>query len=301
VFANLKAQQDWDLRDREAVQINTQRKKDLRALIFNLQDEPFYTTVEQALVARAAAKYAVLSDKTGRLKLASIEANNRHNIAVVSAEDAGRVIEELRAGKGLKQAFLDGMQANADANAKKNGNKNGWQKFVQSKDEKDAIALNAGAAGTPWCTGASVSTARGQIERGDFYIYYKNGKPEVAVRMDGSNKIGEIRGNSPNQALSKPQQEIAFNFLNSNTFEGTDTYTSEFERKQLLVDVLSNKRELTPQELEVVRFLRTISFGGGISAAHTKEILDYVRGLGGMHRSITTRCTRMMYVHYDVH
>jgi len=249
VFANLKAQEDWDLRDREAVAINTQRKKDLKSLIKNLMDEPFYTVVEQALVARAAAKYAVLSDKTGRLRLANIEANNRHNIAVVSADDAGRVIEELRAGKGLKQAFLDGMQKNADENAKKNGNKNGWQKFVQSKDEKDAVALNAGAAGTPWCTGANVTTARGQISRGDFYIYYQNGKPEVAVRMDGANKIGEIRGNSPKQALSKPQQEIAFNFLNSNKFEGTDTYTSEFERKQLLVDVLSNKRELTPQEL----------------------------------------------------
>jgi len=249
VFANLKAQADWDLRDREATAINTQRKKDLKSLIKNLMDEPFYTVVEQALVARAAAKYAVLSDKTGRLRLANIEANNRHNIAVVSADDAGRVIEELRAGKGLKQAFLDGMQKNADENAKKNGNKNGWQKFEQSKDEKAAAALNAGAAGTPWCTGASVSTARSQISRGDFYIYYQNGKPEVAVRMDGSSKIGEIRGNSPNQALSKPQQEIAFNFLNSNKFEGTDTYTSEFERKQLLVDVLSNKRELTPQEL----------------------------------------------------
>lgn len=282
VFANLKAQQDWDLRDREATQINTQRKKDLKSLIKNLMDEPFYTTVEQALVARAAAKYAVLSDKTGRLKLASIEANNRHSIAVVSAEDAGRVIEELRAGKGLKQAFLDGMQRNADENAKKNGNKNGWQKFVQSKDEKAAIALNAGAAGTPWCTGASVSTARNQIERGDFYIYYQNGKPEVAVRMDGSSKIGEIRGNSPNQALSKPQQEIAFNFLNSNNFEGTDTYTSEFAKKQLLIDVLSNKRELTPQELASSADWALIS-NGSLSEYKVKNLFSFrtVDGYGG--------------------
>ena len=282
VFANLKAQADWDLRDREAVAINRQRQKDLKSLIRNLMDEPFYTTVEQALVARAAAKYAVLSDKTGRLKLASIEANNRHNIAVVSAEDAGRVIEELRAGKGLKQAFLDGMQANADANAKKNGNKNGWQKFVQSKDEKDAIALNAGAAGTPWCTGASVSTARGQIERGDFYIYYQNGKPEVAVRMDGSSTIGEIRGNSPNQALSKSQQEIAFNFLNSNKFEGTDRYTSEFAKKQLLIDVLTNKRELIPQELASSADLNLVS-NNELSEYKVRNLLSFrtVDGYGG--------------------
>jgi hypothetical protein len=307
VFANLKAQEDWDLRDREATQINAQRKKDLKSLIKNLMDEPSYTTVEQALVARAAAKYAVLSDKEGRLKLASIEANNRHNIAVVSAEDAGHVIQELRAGKGLKQAFLDGMQKNADENAKKNGNKNGWQKFNQVTGKRElntdipaepgrarlkykpvesleqaAAALNAGAAGTPWCTGASVSTARGQIERGDFYIYYQNGKPEVAVRMDGSNKIGEIRGNSPNQALSKPQQEIAFNFLNSNNFEGTNTYTSEFAKKQLLIDVLSNKRELTPQELASSADWALVS-NNSLSEYKVKNLFSFrtVDGYGG--------------------
>jgi hypothetical protein len=275
VFANLKAQEDFDLRDREATQITRQRRKDLKSLIKNLMDEPFYTVVEQALVARAAAKYAVLSDKEGRLKLASIEANNRHNIAVVSADDAGLVIQELRAGKGLKQAFLDGLQKNADENAKKNGNKNGWQKFVQSKDEKDAIALNAGAAGTPWCTGASVSTARGQIERGDFYIYYENGKPEVAVRMDDSDRIGEIRGNSPNQALSKPQQNIAFKFLQSNNFTNTDKYTGEFARKQQLVDVLSDKYQLTPQELIASPVWNVLKGTGDFDKYKIKNLLNF--------------------------
>jgi hypothetical protein len=307
VFANLKAQEDFDLRLNEAMQITRQRKKDLKSLIKNLMDEPSYTTVEQALVARAAAKYAVLSDKEGRLKLASIEANNRHNIAVVSAEDAGRVIEELRAGKGLKQAFLDGMQANADANAKKNGNKNGWQKFNQVNPKRElntdipaepgrarlkykpvenleqaAATLNAGCAGTPWCTGASVGTARGQIERGDFYVYYQNGRPEVAVRMDGSSTIGEIRGNSPNQALSKSQQEIAFNFLNSNKFEGTDRYTSEFAKKQLLIDVLTNKRELIPQELASSADLNLVS-NNELSEYKVRNLLNFrtVDGYGG--------------------
>jgi hypothetical protein len=275
VFANLKAQEDFDLRDREAAQISRQRQKDLKKLIKNLMDEPFYTTVEQALVARAAAKYAVLSDKGGRLKLASIEANNRHNIAVVSADDAGLVIQELRAGKGLKQAFLDGLQKNADENARKNGNKNGWQKFVQSKDEKDAIALNAGAAGTPWCTGASVSTARGQIERGDFYIYYENGKPEVAVRMDDSDRIGEIRGNSPNQALSKTQQNIAFKFLQSNNFTNTDKYTGEFARKQQLVDVLSDKYQLTPQELIASPVWNVLKGTGDFDKYKIKNLLNF--------------------------
>jgi len=283
VYANLKAQEDESLRDTEARAISKQRKSDLRSLISNLMDEPSYTAIEQALVAKAASKFAVLSDKTGRLKLAAIEPNNRHNIAVVSAEDAGRVIEELRAGKNLKQAFLEGMQKNADENAKKNGNKNGWQKFEQSNDEKAAVALNAGAAGTPWCTGASVSTARGQIQRGDFYIYYLNGKPEVAVRMEGSNKIGEIRGNSPNQALTKAQQETAFKFLQGNRFTNTKDYTDEFELKQLLTDVMSGKREITPQDLATSKKWDILDSDGKFEKFKVKRLLNFrvVDGYGG--------------------
>jgi hypothetical protein len=41
------------------------------------------------------------------------------------------------------------------------------------------------------------------------------------------------------------------------------------------------KRELTEQEKEVLHFLRCVSFGNGLSHAHTKELLQYVRTLGG--------------------
>ena len=75
----------------------------------------------------------------------------------------------------------------------------------------------------------------------------------------------------------------------------------EYNPKRVLKYMSWQRRELTAREREVVRFLRTSSFGGGLSVAHTQEMLKYTRGLGGMHTSITTRCTRMMYVHYDVH
>ena len=76
---------------------------------------------------------------------------------------------------------------------------------------------------------------------------------------------------------------------------------SDYNPKRVLKYLNWTTREITPREKEVLQFLRSISFGGGLSAAHTKEMLDYARGLGGIHTSITTRCTRMMYVHYDVH
>jgi len=77
-FANLKAQKDETLRQNEARSINSERRKSLRSLIKNMMEHGGYTYVEQALVAKAAAKYAILSGKDGRLKLATIEPNNRH-------------------------------------------------------------------------------------------------------------------------------------------------------------------------------------------------------------------------------
>jgi hypothetical protein len=284
-FAFLEAQADPGLRSREATEINSQRIKDFRSLIKLLQKNPSYTLAEQALVIKAASQYGVVSDKNGRLKMAVLDNNNRHGIAVVSQEAADAVIRELRAGKSLKKAFLEGLQANADASASVNSRKNGWQKFDQAsaksaaytekeiedalgqtgydpntfatetelveqlvqdgllpakpalKLEDAAVALNAGAAGTPWCTGASVGTARLQIEQGDFYIYYKDGKPEVAVRMNGQDEIAEVRGNNPDQALDAEQQKIAATFLANSGFAGADKYLEEFALKQKLVDI----------------------------------------------------------------
>lgn len=327
-FAALKAQEDEHLRAKETRDIRDKRIKDLRGLISLMGNNPSYTLAENALVAKAASKYAVLSDKTGRLKLSEIAPNNRHNVAVVSLEAADAIIRELRAGKGLKQAFLEGLQKNADQAAKDNQRKDGWQKFDQAlspkgrepinevlaprparKDgtrqepirllkvtknqdelvnqenkrraktgeplleikgditptidfleahykqmeamgvEDAAVKLNKGAAGTPWCTGASESTARSQIENGDFYIYYKQGRPEVAVRMDGKDRVGEVRGNNPNQALNIEQQKIAEDFLRGSSFDGADKYLQQFANKQRAIELAKGNGSFTPKEL----------------------------------------------------
>jgi hypothetical protein len=305
-FAALEAMNNPDLREREAETIASQRQTDfLNLASYLVGNYKNYTTAETALVLKAAAKYGVISGSNGRLKLVEIGKDNRHNIAVLGKETADAVIEQLRAGKGLKQAFLDGLQKNADDNAKNNERKNGWKKFEQGgspgaalqtlytedeinralnktgydgaefnteaelieqliadghlKDrrsktsvdalEKAAIELNEGCAGTPWCTGASVGTARNQIEQGDFYVYYDKGRPEVAVRMDGNSKIGEVRGNNPNQALNPAQQDLAANFLRSNKFEKADEYLSEFERREALVKLAKGETKLGVNDL----------------------------------------------------
>jgi hypothetical protein len=309
-FVALEAMNNPLLREREADAIAAQRQKDFQSLGDYLQaNYNNYTTVETALVLKAAAKYSAISGSNGRLKLVEIGKDNRHNISVVGKEAADAVIEQLRAGKNLKQAFLDGLQKNADDNAKNNERKNGWKKFDQVGDtpllrelyadeevaeaeakavndglefgpdaghnniddviealvesgylpfkgdatnnlEKAAIELNAACAGTPWCTGSgNLQFARGQISEGDFYVYYNKGRPEVAVRMDGQDRIGEIRGNNPNQALDPAQQQLAANFLRAKQFEKTDKYLSEFERREALVKLAKGETKLGVKDL----------------------------------------------------
>jgi len=351
-FAALKVLENPRLRVQEAEQIRKDREKDLKSLIKLMSSNMSYTLAENALVAKAAAKYAVLSDKTGRLKLAEIAPNNRHNVAVVSLDAADAVIRELRAGKNLKQAFLDGLQKNADKAAQDNQRKDGWQKFEQSSEvgaepivvttvpyqgpparkgeprpareralrltntqdrlvrqanvrrqqagepiletvgnvdptvdfldayykqleamgvEDAAVKLNKGAAGTPWCTGASESTARSQIEKGDFYIYYNQGRPEVAVRMDGKDKVGEVRGNSPNQALNAEQQKIAEDFLRRSQFVGADKYVKQFANKQRAVELAKGIGSFTPKELLDNNVVRS----GEIKTRAVSDLLNF--------------------------
>ena len=64
--------------------------------------------------------------------------------------------------------------------------------------------------------------------------------------------------------------------------------SQEYNPERVLKYMSWQTRELTTIEREVVRFLRSISFGGGLSKAHTKEMLNYVRSLGGMDTFTTT-------------
>jgi hypothetical protein len=422
-YINLELQKNNRVLQDYAQAIYKKRQQDLRQLAGELLEEPAYTYVEQALVAKAASKYAVLSDKDGRLKLSEMGKDNAHHLAFVSSKDASEVIRKLREGLPLKQAFLEGMQEVADRNAEKNAKKDGWQKFDQHKLSKRPIVrlttytpkgevlldtlnqergmvpavpvggprrgpireprllgsdlraiadealmrriepgifteerasalpfdvpsfakpkpqrlvfvdkdksvkvlslsieqhallehenarlevegqprletieevagflkeyydevyskvkpidqaaaeLNAGAASTSWCTGASVQTARGQIEQGDFYIYYKNGKPEVAIRMNGQSEIGEVRGNTESQGLTSEQEQIAKDFLSSTNFKGAQSYITVLERKQALLKTI--KGDANPD------FLMTLGPYVDIDGANettVEMLLDY--------------------------
>lgn len=85
----------------------------------------------------------------------------------------------------------------------KQGDNGAAQKLFESLEGK----------GTGWCT-AGRSTAETQIQSGDFYVYYTDDasgeptQPRLAIRMDGNNKIAEVRGILPHQGVEPIMQEV---------------------------------------------------------------------------------------------
>ncbi len=79
-----------------------------------------------------------------------------------------------------------------------------WVKYDKGSDATPLVQSLQGH-GTGWCT-AGESTARTQLDAGDFYVYYSHDQqgqptiPRVAIRMQGG-QIGEVRGIAAEQNL----------------------------------------------------------------------------------------------------
>ena len=89
-----------------------------------------------------------------------------------------------------------------------------WIKYEQGRDgDAEKLFKSLEGKGTGWCT-AGYSTSKAQIESGDFYVYYTNdpngepSQPRLAIRMDGNDKIGEVRGILPHQGVEPMMQEV---------------------------------------------------------------------------------------------
>ena len=89
-----------------------------------------------------------------------------------------------------------------------------WVKYGQNNQgASEKLFASLEGKGTGWCT-AGRSTAQAQIESGDFYVYYTNDaqgnptQPRLAIRMEGANKIGEVRGILPHQDVEPILQDV---------------------------------------------------------------------------------------------
>ena len=115
---------------------------------------------------------------------------------------------------------------------------------------------------TGWCTAAGENFAKDQLKDGDFYVYYtldENGEakvPRIAIRMNGHNEIGEIRGIANNQNMEPEMIPILDKKLEE--FPDRDKYRKKEYDMQFLTTIdnkVQKGYELTKEEL---RFLYEI-------------------------------------------
>ena len=149
----------------------------------------------------------------------------------------------------IKQSMLRGEKQSSSTSGK-------WIKYEQGSDY-NILRNSLQGYYTGWCTAAGENFAKDQLAHGDFYVYYtldNSGEakvPRIAIRMDGSTNINEIRGIADNQNMEPEMMPILEEKLEE--FPDRDKYyKKEHDMKLLtLIDKKVNKNiELNLDELK---------------------------------------------------
>lgn len=128
-----------------------------------------------------------------------------------------------------------------------------WVKYNQGSDHMPLVNSLQGY-NTGWCT-AGESTAKSQLEGGDFYVYYTLDEqeeykvPRIAIRMEG-NKIGEIRGIAKDQNIESEMEEVVEEKLKE--FPDKEEYYKKVADMKELTKIYKKhqqQEELTKEEL----------------------------------------------------
>ena len=164
----------------------------------------------------------------------------------------------------IKQSFLKGEhQSNSDDGK--------WIKYEQGSDY-NILRDSLQGYYTGWCTAAGENFAKDQLAGGDFYVYYsldKNGEakvPRIAIRMDGKDKIGEIRGIADNQNMEPEMMSILEEKLKE--FPDRDKYLKKENDMKLLTLIDKKVNDNIDLTLDELKFLyeidgQIIGFGYG--------------------------------------
>ncbi len=139
-----------------------------------------------------------------------------------------------------------------------------WIKYAQGNTaDADKLYKSLEGKGTGWCT-AGKSTSDTQIQSGDFYVYYTYNQqgeptqPRIAIRMNGQNKIGEVRGVLQHQALEPQMNEILEDKLSEFGPEA-DTYKKKSEDMRQMTEIEKKTKTNTLLSKEELEFLYEIN------------------------------------------
>ena len=129
-------------------------------------------------------------------------------------------IEKLVQSGSFKKLYTHFL-VKVNKQVRKYGNEGSWIKYNQGTDDYIKLSKSLEGYNTGWCT-ARLEMSKKQIcgpysdapKGGDFYVYYsvdEKGEhkiPRIAIRMSGSDKIGEIRGTETGQNLEEGLEDI---------------------------------------------------------------------------------------------
>ena len=149
------------------------------------------------------------------------------------------VLNKLLKGGSFKKLYTHFINVLGSVEKDISSNDGIWVKYDQGSNP-DKLVKSLEGKGTGWCT-AGASTAKIQLEEGDFYVYYtkdSNGEykqPRIAIRMDGTNQIGEIRGIASHQNLESEMEEVLEEKLKE--FPDRDKYKKKVSDMKKLTDL----------------------------------------------------------------
>ena len=200
-----------------ADKVNADRVRAVRNLVQYFDGNPDYTASEKALILKGAMTWGVSEKKGGdgssEVRLVRLTDANDISVPVIGGE-AASVVEGIRKGMNFRDALQDARERileNGDRSVPKNFT--GWKVYPKSDLEEDAVILNQDAAGTGWCTGSGLSTARNHLSGGDFHIYFEAGEPLIAIRTENGRMAEPPRGAHEGQFCTDREEQIAFDYI----------------------------------------------------------------------------------------
>ena len=204
------------------------------------------------------------------------------------AELSDEELEELIESESFQKLYtIFEKQSKKDKHDLETSNDGIWIKYNQG-NFMDSIRLADSIArvNLDWCT-AVKEVAKEQLcggdlyVGGDFYVYYteKDGEyimPRIAIRLDGHDKIGEIRGAAEGQNLEKCMKPILEEKLKEMDFLDEEDRKEAFEKIEKLEELYSIGQKTVNNTLlsedEIVN-LYTDEYGfGECNDPHVKRI-----------------------------
>ncbi|MBR1501564.1 MAG: DNA-processing protein DprA [Bacteroidales bacterium] len=212
--------------------VNSQRSADIRSFIQYLSSSDDYSVIEKALLVKGAVTWGFIEKRSeGRVTVNAVKITDANDIPVmVLGGEAAAVVESLRHGKKFKDAVIEARSKLSGTKRSVPGNFTGWKRYPKSDREEDAVLLQKDAAGTGWCTGSAVSTARSHLSGGDFHIYFRDGEPLIAIRTQGGRMAEPPRGAHDGQFCTEEEERIAFDYVKAgNGIIAGDDYILDIE------------------------------------------------------------------------